>query len=283
MKDYFKKARRQHFALGAFNVFSVEMVKAVVEAAKRLRAPVIVESSEGETEFLRPENLVALVENFREEARVPIFTNLDHCRSVKGAKKGMEAGYDMVHFDGSALVFKENIRKTRQVVRWAHRRRVLVEAEIDRIVGSSEWHKDKTALEAQSEGRYTDPGRAEEFVRLTGVDVLASFVGNVHGVYKTAPKLDIERLWEIGRRARCFLSLHGGSGIEAGEIRKAIKAGVVKINVSTELRLAYREALEKALAESQEVALYKIMPPVIKAVQQVVEKKIKMFGAVGKA
>jgi len=284
IRHYFEKARKQGFAIGAFNAANLEVVKAIVGAADKLRSPIIIETSSGQTEYIEGKNLVDLVENAREKTGLPIFLNLDHAHDFKLIKKAVKAGYDLIHFDGSKLPFRENMRRAKKVVSYVRKKRkgILVEAEIDYITGSSAPHLTKSIKAVQKQGNYTDPKRAREFMRLTGVDTLAVFVGNVHGVYDAPPMLDFDRLNELSRLP-CFLSLHGGSGIATPTIKKAIEIGkVVKINVNTELRMAYRQALERQLKSSDEVAIYKLMPPVISAVQKVVEKKIRIFGSTGR-
>jgi len=151
-------------------------------------------------------------------------------------------------------------------------------------LGTAAPHPTEEAESIQASGNYTDPEKAADFVSQTGVDILAVFIGNLHGTYREAPKLDLERLKMIAQKLPCFLSLHGGSGLLEEDITKAIQVGkIVKINVNTELRVAYRDTLENVLKGSEEVAIYKIMPPVIAAVQKVVEEKIQLFGSTNKA
>lgn len=283
-REVLERAEKEGWALGAFNAANIETLKAIVSAANRLRAPVIIESSSGETEFFGAENLVDVVKNYREETGLPIFINLDHSPTEGEVEIGIEAGYELIHFDGSKLPIEENLEITKRVVDQAHAKGLLVEAEIDHIGGSSAPHLQEDVESAQKESAYTDPARAADFVAQTGVDTFAAFFGNVHGVYKTSPKLDLGLLRQIREKVPCFLSMHGGSGIPEGEVKEAIKVGrIVKINVNTEMRIAFREAMEKTLAETEEVAAYKMMPPVIEAVQKVVEAKIQLFGSVGKA
>lgn len=281
-REVLERAQKEGWAVGAFNAANIETLKAIVGAANKFRSPVIVESSVGETDFFGPKNLVDVIKNFREEFNLPVFINLDHSTSEAKVLLGIEAGYEMLHFDGSHLPYSENLKITKRIVREAHNKGLLVEAEIDRIGGSSRPH-DEDVKKAQEEGIYTDPLKAAEFVEKTGVDTFAAFFGNVHGVYKNAKKLDFALLKEIKEAVPCFLSMHGGSGITDEATKKAIKLGIVKVNINTELRVAFREALERELGESKEVAVYKMMPPVIEAVQKVVEHKIKIFGSAGKA
>jgi len=280
--DYFSKAQKQGFAIGAFNAANLEVLQAIVNAAQKLKSPVIVESSPGETAYGQPENLDDLVENAKKKTGLPIFLNLDHGNSLKLVQQAIEAGYEMVHFDGSLLSFEENKKLTKKAVAMAKKKGLVVEGELGYISGKSEAALNTKVEDIQKRGVLTDPAQAGEFVRFTGVDVLAAFIGNVHGVYKGAPKLDFERLEKIREITGVFLSLHGGSGIPSESIKKAIARGIVKINVNTELRLAYKQTVKKVFGQSKEVAVYKLMPPVVEAVQKIVEEKIKMFGSAGK-
>lgn len=277
-----ERARHGRYAVGAFNVSSLTVLKAIVQAASKLRSPVIVETSSGETAFMGAEVQAAVLEVYERQLKIPILINLDHAKSYGEVKTAMQAGYEMLHFDGSELPVAANIRILRRVVREAHRKNLLVEGELDHITGSSEWHRHVRMEREQRRGVFTDPDRAEAFVAATGIDIFAPFIGNVHGVFQNAERLDFSLLKELRRRLPCFFSLHGGSGIAASHIRRAVANGISKINVNTELRIAYVTALRRVLRmKRNEIAPYKLMPPVIAAVQRVVEKKIRLFGSAG--
>ncbi len=283
-REILEQAQRQGYAIGAFNAANIETLKAIAGAAGNLRAPVIAESSQGETEFIGAKNLVALVKNLREEVGAPILINLDHSPSLESARQGIAAGYELIHINASKLPYEENVKVTKTVVEEAHAQGLLVEAELTSIAGTSALHPGEKAEDVVAKETLTDPGRAEDFVGRTGIDTLAVSIGNVHGVYETAKKLDFALLKTLRERLGCFFSLHGGSAISADQIRKAIEVGkIVKINVNTELRVAFKETLEKTLKGTKEVAVYKFMPQVIAAVQKVIEGKIELFGSAGKA
>lgn len=280
-QEILTKAKNEGWALGAFNAGNIEILKAIVGAAQNQRSSVIIETSAGEAEHFGMKNFLTVVENFRQETGLPILTNFDHGPGLEECQGAIEAGYNLVHFDGSNLPYEENIKITKALVDQAHQKGILVEGEIDKIVGESKYHEE-LAESVQATGNYTEPEKASDFISQAGVDILAVFVGNLHGTYKTPPKLDVERLKMIRQQVGCFFSLHGGSGLLAEDIKEVIKLGVVKININTELRLAFRQTLENVLRGSDEVAIYKIMPPVIAAVQKVVEEKIQLFGSEGK-
>jgi len=278
-KDWFAKARKEQFALGAFNVGNLETLEAIVAAAKEKKAPLLIESSSGETKFMGAHNLAALVHEYREREGLPIFLNLDHSPSLEEARVGIEAGFDLIHFDGSKLPYEENLQLMKTIVHGAHAKNLMTEGELENIVGSSEVHKGE-----MPEPIYSDPEKDSRFASETGIDTFAVSIGNLHGLYEKPKKLNFDLLEQLSKKLGCFMSLHGSSGISDDQIHKAISLGVVKININTEMRKAYRETLESVLKEHKgEYAMYKIMPPVIEAVQSVVEKKLDLFGSSGKA
>lgn len=282
-RDWLEKAKREEWAMGAFNVGNLETFKAVVQAASNKKSPIIVESSPGETSFLGADNIIDLAKNYSQEFNIPILVNLDHAESLEDCLKGIEAGYDLIHFDGSKLPYEENVKIARQVVEAAHVKGLLVEGELDHIAGLSEVHQDSAQSEIENIPM-TDPEKAARFISDTGIDILAVFVGNVHGVYQAGDEhLNLELLKNIAASVNCFLSLHGGSGIPGEEIKQAIENGIVKVNINTEMRQAFKETLIKTLAQNpDEVAMYKIETPVMEEVQRVVEQKIIVFGSAGK-
>ncbi len=283
-KELLECAQKEGYAIGAFNAANIETLKAIAQAAAAQKAPVIVESSAGETEFIGAENLVSLVKNFRKEFGVPILVNLDHSPTLESARAGIAAGYELIHINASKLPYEENVKVTKTVAEEAHAKGLLVEAELTPIEGTSAVHSEQKAEAVAAQEKYTDPDQAEDFVKRTGIDTLAVAIGNVHGVYASEKKLDLGLLGKLRSRLSCFFSLHGGSTISEEQVRNAIKIGkIVKVNVNTELRVAFKETLEEVLKGTEEVAVYKFMPQVISAVQKIVEGKIKLFGSSGKA
>ncbi|MDP3888641.1 MAG: class II fructose-bisphosphate aldolase [bacterium] len=281
LKELLTRAQNEGFAIGAFNASDLVTIRAIAQAAKNLNAPVIIETSPGETDFLGLKNLSCLIRNYQKEGNL-IFANLDHAESEEIIEEAVESGFNMVHFDGSKMELEENIAQSLQVVGLAHQKGILVEGEIDHIEGHSQKNL-QTAESLQKTSGYTNPEKAVVFVKETGVDILAVAIGNLHGVFQTEEKIDLERLRNIRENLSCFFSLHGSSGIVEEEIRKAIQIGkIVKINVNTDLRLAYRRALDAVIGESEEVVPYKLFAPVVEAVQKVVEEKIRLFGSEGK-
>src|SRR3990167_8295660 len=284
-KEWLTKARKEHFAIGAFNVDTLDIFKAVMMAAVVKKSPVMVEFSPGEVKYFGMKNVVDMVVNAREEYKIPILLNLDHGRTIELCMEAIEqSGFDDINFDGSELEFSENVRETKKVAAAAHKKGLLVEGEIDKISGSSEKHEENIDLE-QLKNSYTNVENASKFVSETGVDILAAIFGNIHGTFPVQPDLDIDLLRRIAQAVPdTFLSLHGGSGIPADQVKAAIAEGIVKVNVNTELRVAYRDALVEELGENpKEYKIYDLSPDVIMAVASVVENKIDVFGSAGKA
>lgn len=279
-KEILKKARDGHYAIGQFNVSNNETIKAILGAARNLQAPIIIGTSEGEREFIGRRHIVKLIEAYQEESQTPIILNADHTKSFGEIKKVVDAGYSAVHFDGSELSLEENIKITKDVVEYAKSRdkNILVEGELGYLRGGSSIHE---AVEIK-EKDMTKPDEAAEFAKETKIDSLAVVIGNVHGIVKSGnPRLDLNRLKKIKEAVNeTFLVLHGGSGIDEKDIQEAIKIGIVKININTDLRVAYTSALKKTLSENpEETTPYKIWPEVISAIQKITEDKIRLFNA----
>ncbi len=283
-REILQKAKDQGYAIGAFNVCNLETLKAVIQAGQRLKSPLILEASDGEVNYIGIKELVGLVNICREQTGLPIILNLDHGKDFETCKLAVEAGFDYVHIDTSKLPLEENIVVAKEVVKLAHAHEVLVEGEMDYIQGSSEDHTKEDPKKFQQMDMYSDPEKARYFVEQTGIDTFASFIGNLHGIYADEIRLNLELLDKIQKALpNTFLSLHGGSGINDDDVRQAVKSNIVKVNVNSEMRIAFKLSLQESLNSSNEVAFYKLTPPAIKAVQEVVERKIMLFGSAGKA
>lgn len=276
----FNKAKAGGYAIGAFNVSTIEAIRGVLDAAIELDSPVIIETSEKEMKYLGADLVVDAIQNLAGDIKIPVVIHLDHGQGMESVQEAITAGYTSVHLDGSALPYEKNVALTREAVEYAHSRHITVEGELGHVGGASEIHDEQAKME---KGTYTDPVQAEAFVHETGVDSFASSIGNIHGIYENEPELDFDRLKKIGQMG-IPLSLHGGSGIPEAQIRKAISLGITKINVNTELRQAYTETLHRELDEHpEEIVPYNYLPAEIEAIKQVVMEKIKMFGSEGKA
>jgi len=284
LRYYFEKAKKEGFAIGAFNAANIETLKAIVESATELKSPVIIEASAGEVLYIGDAELKALVDVYKNKFNIPVFLNLDHSNDIDKSIRAIELGFDLIHFDGGEMEYLDNIEKTKGVVIKAHEKNLLVEGEIDHIQGSSADHTNLDPSAMQKLGGYTKPEQALDFVTQTNVDILASFIGNLHGIYKSSPDLDLELLKKISDIIpNTYLSLHGGSGISAHFIKGAIETGnIVKINVNSDMRVAFKQTLKAEINKTREIAVYKFMSPVIDAVKTVVMDKMQLFGSVGK-
>ena len=279
-QELLKKAREKGVAIGAFNVGNLETFKAITQAAKNLHSPVLIEASPGEAGFMGFKQLVYLARAYEDQIQLPIILNLDHGESVESILEAIKAGFDYVHYDGSKFSYEENLENASIVVEEAHKKEIMVEGEIDHIEGSSADHtKENTKMYSKPE-LFTNPQKAKEFVEKTGVDVFASFIGNLHGIYADVIHLNLDKLKEICTALpHTYLSLHGGSGVYDDDVKHAIKMGIVKVNVNSEIRVAFKMTLQEEIGKTTEIAPYKYMKRPIEEVQKVVETKMKLFGS----
>lgn len=286
-RHLYQRTRRQHFAVGAFNIDNQETLIAVSRAAQKLNSPVLVEVSDGEVKALGLENIRDMVDNYRSEYGIEMYINLDHSPTVEDCKRAIDAGFEFIHIDISqadhSATTEEIIAKTKEVVDYAKFTGALVESEPHYFGGSSNVHDEAINYEEIKKTFSTAQG-AKEFIDATGIDTFAAAVGNLHGKYPVPKELDLELLQQIRSSIDCQISLHGGSGTPLHFFEEAAKIGVSKININSDMRYVFRKTLEKVLAEHpNEYAVVKLMPEVYEAVQQVVEEKIQAFGSVGKA
>jgi fructose-bisphosphate aldolase class II len=286
-REAFDRARHGHYALGAFNLDNQETLKSVVFAAKAKKAPVLVEVSKGEADALGLDNVRDMVDNYKADYGVEMYINLDHSPTVEDALAGITAGFECIHIDVSQAdhnaTDKEIINKTKEVVRAAKLTGALVEAEPHYFGGSSNLHTEKIDY-AEIKKYFTKPDEARKFVEETGIDTYAAAIGNLHGHYPAPKVLHLDLLKEIRAALDCNISLHGGSGTPGHYFIEAVKIGVTKVNINSDMRIAYRETLEKVLDDNpSEYAVVKLMDEVIAAVQKVVEAKIDTFNSTGKA
>jgi len=302
-KELFAGAYKGGYAIGAFNVNNMEIIQAIVEAAAEENAPLILQISKGARSYARHNYLMKLIEAALEINDLPIAVHLDHGDSFELCKSCIDGGFTSVMIDGSHLPLEENIKLVKQVVDYAHPRGVPVEAELGRLAGIEEHVSvsDRDAI-------YTNPREAKEFVERSGCDSLAVAIGTSHGAYKfkTTPKLDFERLAEIEAALPNFpLVLHGASsvpqefvelcnkyggklpgaqGVPEEMISRAVKTGVCKVNIDTDLRLAMTAAIRKVFWENPaEFDPRKYLGPARDAIKGMVKRKLHVLGCNGKA
>jgi len=300
LKQVLAKANKGKYGVGAFNINNLEIIQSVVNAAAKLKSPVILQTSEGAIKYAGMKYLKVIVEEAAEENKIPIVFHVDHGRDLEIIKEAIKTGYTSVMIDGSHLPFDENVAITKKVVGWAHAKGVSVEGELGTIGGAEEKIVARKII-------YTDPAVAKEFVDKTGVDALAVAIGTSHGAYKFAgaAKLDIERLRIIKKILNMPLVLHGASGVPEwlvhtaehygaklgkpggvpdDQIKAAIKNGINKINTDTDIRLAFDAGVREVIATApEEFDPRHILGRARELMQDVVEHRIKLFGSAGKA
>lgn len=286
-RDLWQRAKEEGFAVGSFNIDNQETLIAIARAARSKRAPVLVELSDGEVKAIGHDNARCLVDNYQKEYGIEMYLNLDHAPSVEAAKFGIDAGFEFIHIDVSQAnhdaTDEQIISSTKQVVEYAKTTGALVESEPHYFGGSSNVHNE-TIDYAEIQKTFSTPEAAKAFVDATGIDTFAAAIGNLHGKYPVPKMLDIELLKQIREALGCAISIHGGSDTAAKYFEQAVKEGISKVNINSDLRYIYRTALVKALNDNPtEYAVVKLMPEVISAVQAVVESKIDMFGSAGHA
>ncbi|MDI6800241.1 MAG: class II fructose-1,6-bisphosphate aldolase [Actinomycetota bacterium] len=279
MKEQLEAAEAGKYAVGMFNVMNIEMLQSLLEAAEVKKSPVIVGTSEGMAKYIGLENMAALVKLAANKSRAPISLHLDHGSDLDLLKAAIEAGYSSVMIDGSKHPFDENIKITKEVISFARPKGITVEGELGRIGGT----EDNISV-SEREALMTLPEEAERFAEATGVDCLAVSIGNAHGLYKGVPKLDFDRLREIKSLVTQPLVLHGASGIPAEAVKEAIKIGIRKVNIATDLQVAFIGKVRGVLAADEKVYdPRKIFTPAKEAMKLVAIEKMEMFGSVGKA
>src|SRR3989338_9226537 len=281
LNDILKQALEEKWALPHFNISDAVTLAGILEAAKELRSPVMIGTSEGERKFIGTNQAVAMIREYRNEYKIPIFLNADHHKSIGAAEGAAGAGYDSVHIDLSVTKLEENIIGTKEVVIYAKEKNknISVEGEVGYLVTeSSKIYKEVIEIPPES---LTKPEEAERFVRDTGVDRFAPAVGNLHGIAANVKKLDIARIAAIREAiGGVAMVLHGGSGTPDDQIKAAIGAGINNIHINTEIRVAYTWALRTFLANNpEETTPYKILAPAIETVRAKTMEKIKLFGS----
>lgn len=282
-----QRARQQHFAVGAFNIDNQETLIAVSRAAQKLNSPVLVEVSHGEVEAMGIDNIRDMVDNYRQQYGVEMYVNLDHSPDVNSCKRAIDTGFEFIHIDISQAnkeaTTEEIIEKTKEVVEYAKFTGALVESEPHYFAGGSNVHNEAFDYE-EIKKTFSTPEGARDFVSRTGIDTFAAAVGNLHGTYPVEKQLDLDLLRRVREAIDCNISLHGGSGTPLHYFEDAAKIGVSKININTDMRVAFRKELERVLADNpQEYAVVKLMKQVYEAVQVVVEEKIIAFGSKDRA
>lgn len=277
-REMLLQAQAGGYAVPAFNIHNLETLQVVVETAAEMASPVILAGTPGTFSYAGTAYLVSMCQEAARRYSIPIALHLDHHESFNDIRQKVEAGVKSAMIDASHFSFEKNISLVRQVVQLCHRWDCSVEAELGRLGGQ----EDDLVVEAQ-DARYTDPDAAVAFIEATGIDSLAIAIGTAHGMYKEQPNLDFERLALIRSKTDTPLVLHGASGIPAADVRRCIALGITKVNVATELKIAFSAAIKQYFEQhptANDPRHYLI--PAKEAMKQVVQAKIAVCGSEGK-
>ena len=273
------RAQHDGYAVAGFAAYNLETVRTLLETADALKAPVLVQTTGSTIDYVGLPYLAAIVRMVAETVSVPVALHLDHGQSLDRVRAALSHGYTSIMVDGSKMAYEDNVAFVRAAVRMAHAQGVPVEAELGRIGGV----EDDLKLE-EAEATLIDPDQAVDFVERTGCDFLAPAIGTAHGMYRGAPRLDFDRLDRVRERVSVPLVLHGASGLPDELVGRAVKHSVAKINIASELKAAYGEALRAYLmAHPEENDPRRYFRPAVAAYRAVVEAKIRLAGAAGKA
>lgn len=244
-KEMFAQAQAKKTAVGAFNIENLEMAQAVICAAEEREIPVILQTTSSTLKYATPAAFAGIVRALAEKSSVPVALHLDHGNSLALVEEALEAGYTSVMYDGSLKEYAENVENSRLAAKAAHRYGACAEAELGSVGGKEDDH--------QGEVAYTDPDQAQDFVKRTGIDSLAVAIGTAHGIYRGKPKLDFDRLQQLAALLPVPLVLHGASGLSDDMIRQAVRLGICKVNIATDLRIAFSDGVKAYLKENPDV------------------------------
>jgi len=276
LEELLGRAQKEKYAVGAFNVWDMLSARSVVRATVELSSPVILGLWQPELDFAGESALYNVCTSLGESASVPVVVFIDHVAEIESIERAIDLGATSVMIDGSNLPLAQNIDLTSRAAEIAHRNEVSIEGEIG-VLGEESGAED-------AHGRYTDPEQAERFAAEAGVDALAVAIGNAHGFYTRAPKLDFDRLERIRARVRTPLVLHGGTGIPDRDLQHAIELGITKVNIGSDGRKAFVDPLRKSLAANpDEVFVAKLFTPALESHTAFIQEKMRILGSAGKA
>lgn len=272
-------ARAGGYGIGAFNVHTLEMLQAVVEAAEETNSPLILQTTVGTVKHLGEDYIAAAAQAAADRSRVPIALHLDHCTDFELIVRCIRAGYTSVMIDASMHPFDDNVQRTRKIAEIAAAAGVNVEAELGKVGGVED-----DIVVAEHEALMADPDECARFVELTGVPTLAPAIGTAHGIYKGEPRIDFERIAAIAARVAVPLVLHGGSGIPEAQVKRCVSLGMAKMNIATEIRIVFSDAIKRVFADHpDENDPRKYMVPAKQAVKAAAIDKMAMLGCIGRA
>lgn len=268
-------AQKNRYAVPAFNIHNLETLQVVADTAKEMRSPLIIAVTPSTIDYARDEYVVAMAGVAARHTDTPIAIHLDHFEDIQKIKRAIDVGFKSCMIDASKEVFEENIAKVKEVVEYAHKYDATVEAELGKLVGIED-----DLIVDEKDGMYTNPDDAVKFVEATGIDSLAVAIGTAHGLYKGEPKLDFDRLEQIRAKVSVPLVLHGASDVPDDLVKKAISLGICKVNVATDLKIPFSDAIKKYFAENPKANdPRKYLTPAKEAMRRVTRHKIEVCGS----
>jgi len=276
MNDILLSAKQGGYGVGFFNAVNVEMARAIIETAEELNAPVIIGTAEVLLPAMELERVAEYLIPMARKAKVPVCVHYDHGLTFERCMEAIKLGFTSIMYDCSTADYETNVKKVAEMTKICHSMGITVEGELGHVGDNSGAGK----LENPSD-YYTNPDTAVDFVKNTGVDALAVAVGNAHGDYAFPPKLDFDRIDTISKMTNIPLVLHGGSGLSDDDFRKAVKLGVSKVNIFTDIDKAGKKGIEKGLSEGAKTMMG-LIPYEIDAMKEVVREKITLFGSVNR-
>ncbi|MTI49399.1 tagatose bisphosphate family class II aldolase [Sporosalibacterium faouarense] len=265
-------AQEGGYAIPAFNIHNLETIQTIIDVANEMKSPVILAATPGTMKFAGMEYLLNIAMLTAKKSDVPIAFHLDHHEDLESIKDAIMAGCKSVMLDASMLPFEENVKRVREIVEFAHRYDATVEAELGRLVGQED-----DLIVKEQDSHLTDPSLAKEFVERTGIDSLAISIGTAHGLYKSEPRIDYDRLKEIRKVVKIPLVLHGASGLTDNVVQKCIELGISKVNIATELKIAFSDGVKEYFEENPNTTdPRKYLTPGKEAMKKIAINKIQM-------
>jgi len=280
LNDVLIPAKAGGYGVGLFNAVNVEMARAVIETAEELKAPVIVGTAEVLLSAMNLERVAEYLIPMAQKASVPVCVHFDHGLTFEKCMEALKLGYKSVMYDCSTDTYEDNVAKVAEMVKICHAFGATVEGELGHV-GDNEGSAEGDSHLTDPSAFFTDVNLAKDFVDRTGVDALAVAVGNAHGDYKFPPKLDFQRIRDIADRTGVPLVLHGGSGLSDDDFRTAIREGICKVNIFTDIDKAGKAGIEEGLAAGAK-SMMGLIPYEIAAMKKVVANKMELFGSIGR-
>lgn len=280
MNEVLKPAQKGKYAVGLFNAVNLELARGIIAAAEQTGSPVIMGTAEVLFPYGPLEEVSYYLLPMAKKAKVPVVVHLDHGLKKETCLKALELGFTSIMYDCSTDSYDENVRKVKEMADIAHSFGATIEGELGHV-GDNEGSAEGSSHLADPSKFFTDPKMAKDYVQKTGVDALAIAVGNAHGAYKLPPKLDFERIRTISKTVDVPLVLHGGSGLTDNDFRQAIKEGISKVNIFTDINVAAVKA-EFSRFTDMNKGIIDLIPAAVEAIKQESMKKMELFGSIGK-